>query len=1012
MSKITDCATREHGLTDYDCRFFKLYKVLFSEGREALYWVFKWGRSNVENFLCLIKDKQVKAKIESDLPEKDYDITLLYACIDKITDSDSLSERQKTKDLKETCRLIKNYRNNFVHSPPSIDDDSIMKSILKELQALLEKALQLGGSCFTQDDPEVTLRIHNMNNNITKIMDTPLDAKTIEQYKRDLEKLRNEQKMIVLDDGQSELFSKYKGMSKIDPASFISGKERFQVADVFTRLEITQSEGNNPNENVTYDSLLNLTTEDGSKPIITVVEGEAGAGKTTLAKLILYNWMSQNAFGISSTFQGLQAYDLVLYAEARNQSISSFLSLLTVLMSRVSNDLDDEVLIRSVLNLNVLLIIDGLDELNAASEKLIKELFDEYIPRSNGKLHILVTTRPNVRPDLHKILSKLYTQTVHTKIKGIAQENRKEFILKLHGQIKQIDESNQDSQELVNFMKRSEARLGEHFRLPLNLTLLTYLWACGPEYVNSLTTSTGLYIALQEMTISRLSRRLQDHKGVATLPTDKLKTHCGEFLKCLYNVCLHTHSRGHMQLSSDSIDTLKNKCEDLGLPFNEMCSAFLVEESEWTAKGFENDFVVPHKSIMEFYVAYGIMLDIIEDSHLESIQKDFKEMSKKYNFNKEQRECLKQVLNLERQKEENKTLQDIMKNYGNDFDSLEAESEVTVEKTKVSDYQNVYLHLSGLLAHKHPDVLQSYAKELVVLLEDTKMKDAQWLDLVVETMCDNNMAALIAKYISKQLVVRDGHTAAALKMFDHLEPNIPVQIIMENEVCYIPQLDELLNELSGRKCEVEFYLKYQFKHSHQYGTSDSLLQRLTQGTREERCRVSRFTGNLKTLTSLPETVHNLRITLSNNEHAQVICSELDTAFKAQIEYLGVHVTAGVTPDAVKPLPVIMSHNKECATLWMSDVVDDTLDQACRVIRALLPPGGQYRSIMFPRSKISVAKCKELLTTLACTEVRVKDKGGIRLSSPDITKTQLDLLKTMTKETLNCVFYCSGESSMW
>nr|XP_045622407.1 uncharacterized protein LOC123772995 isoform X1 [Procambarus clarkii] len=1006
-SHITD----NYSLAEEDHRFFRLYKVLVSEGRRALYCVFLWGCKRdltkplsvhlkasgmrPQDFKNAFRDKTMREKIENNPSGNEFDITLLYACIENTCANLAPKGAPEWEDhtkLEYICRSIKNLRNKYVHSPPIIADDDTMNSKLMELQDLILKALRLGGNKYQRPPSEINNKIQLMQDNIEKIMITSLEVVSIQQYQKEIKQLRDNLKKKVLDEGRCELFSKYKNITKIDPSSFISGRERLQVSKVFTRLQVTRSQVNG--EDVDYDSLLDLTTEDGSKPIITVVEGEAGAGKTTLAKLILDKWMSQNASGDTSIFQGLQTYDLVLYAEARNQSISNFLSLLRVLMSQASYYLYDDDLLKSVLNLNVLLIIDGLDELNTASERLIKDISDEHIPRSNGKLHLLITTRPNMLPDLPTLLPN--QPTVHTRLKGITQENRVEFVLKLHNEMITENLSNQDTQELVDFMKQSESRLGEHFRLPLNLTLLTYLWASDPQQVNSLTTATGLYIALQEMIKSRLLKRLKTHIGVATHPTSGLENLCEEFLKCLYNVCLETHSHGHMQLSRDSINMLKIKCMELGLPFDDMCSAFLTAESEWTAQGYKIDLVVPHKSIMEFYAAYGIMLDIIQINHQESMQKVIQEFCQKQNISQ-----VIQVQILEDKNEESKSLRDIVKARGTNLDSV-----------KVSDYQKVFLHLSGLLAHKHPDLLHTYGKQLVMILKKAKMKDAQWLDLVVETRCDDNMAALIAKEINKQLVVHDGQTEAALKMFAHMKPNIPVQVVLENDVRYTPQLDELLDKLSGRKCYVEFFLKHQWKHS-QYGTSDSLLQRLTSGTGCERCRVSRFTGNLHSLEVLPDTIDNLRITLTSNDHATVICSELATLIEKQtIDCFGVHVMAGVSPESLIPLPVIKAENGECGTLWMSDVRDDKVDQACQVIRALLPPGGQYRSVMFPRSNISEAKCKELLVKLSEAGVRLRDKGILRLSSPALNNDQLDHLKKLAQEILGCVFYCCDESSMW
>lgn len=74
----------------------------------------------------------------------------------------------------------------------------------------------------------------------------------------------------------------------------------------------------------------------------------------------------------------------------------------------------------------------------------------------------------------------------------------------------------------------------------------------------------------------------------------------------------------------------------------------------------------------------------------------------------------------------------------------------------------------------------------------------------------------------QQLVIRDGHMGAALTLFSHLDTNIPIQIILENEVNYIPLLHEMLCKLSVRKCAVEIFFQHQWKND-KYGISDEWL---------------------------------------------------------------------------------------------------------------------------------------------------------------------------------------------
>lgn len=65
-------------------------------------------------------------------------------------------------------------------------------------------------------------------------------------------------------------------------------------------------------------------------------------------------------------------------------------------------------------------------------------------------------------------------------------------------------------------------------------------------------------------------------------------------------------------------------------------------------------------------------------------------------------------------------------------------------------------------------------------------------------------------------------------MFKHLETDTPVKIILENEVSYIPQLDDMFLQLSKRNCDVDISLKHQWKLP-EYGFSDDSLNYLLNG---------------------------------------------------------------------------------------------------------------------------------------------------------------------------------------
>ncbi|XP_050722970.1 uncharacterized protein LOC127001806 [Eriocheir sinensis] len=488
--------------------------------------------------------------------------------------------------------------------------------------------------------------------------------------------------------------------------------------------------------------------------------------------------------------------------------------------------------------------------------------------------------------------------------------------------------------------------------MPLNLTLLTYLWASDPTKVNPETTSTGLYIAFLELIESRLQTRLQERLSCVDLPKGRSQEVVREFQKDLYRVCMDTLLSDSMQLSTESKDVLEKKCKDLKVPFNEIIEAFLVVEKEWTSSGYKTELTVPHKSILEFYAANQFINKLRNDKPEDIVSL----LMKNYGKTRDEIENFLGSPKPEDVKLLKKTCNDLLKTDQN-----------------LAKYDNMLLHLTGLLTHQCPDMLHRYAEELVDILKEAEFKGTKWLDILVEAKCDDTLATLLAPLNDLCLIVHDGHMGAALALFKHLDTKISVQVTLENEVTYIPRLDDMLCQLSQRDCAVEIFFQHQWKNK-ECGSSDEYLGKLQPGgCRSHGCRVTKFTGHLGTLSCLPETTTKLKIAFANTEHAKQLLVELnDLNKRCDITYIGIHVMSEVRPDGLTPLPVPKPlEEKEIGSLWLSGV-DKDWEMKCGVIRALLPDEWMFNSIRFPQCNFTAERCTDILKCLKELGVKVNE----------------------------------------
>ncbi|KAK7025490.1 hypothetical protein SK128_003020 [Halocaridina rubra] len=1007
------------GINDKDQYNFKVYKVLVNEARDVLHYILLQcckDKDHSISFETYAKDKlgisctefkkkfnkTMRDKMKADFSGGKFDVSLLWACITHLCKS------VNSDDKKIYIDPIKDFRNKFIHNLIDISSEYEMNTQLQHLGGLLQKSLLKFKEILCIPSTSLEKKIEDVEKRIEEIKHSSVSVPDITNYKAQIKKLREAKKTHVRDNGIPHLKEIYQELSNVDPVSWLIGKDRLDVKMVYTRLNIvanktgrhhdthTRTDDDESLYSVGHEQLLELKTEDGNHPLVTLVKGEAGSGKSTLARYILKDYADLNTKSPSSSIRGLEEYELVLYIECRNKSISNFVELLKSSMPGVPCEMSDDDFVSSVLDMKTLIVVDGLDEMrdDSGSDKLLKELFDKYVPMSNGKQRFIMTTRPQVK-SLHPY-SKY--PCIHARILGIPPEQRENFVERLHDLMLKEGISKQSTSDLIDYVKQSQSRLGDHYRLPLNLTLLTYLWAEDPENVNSVTTSTRLYDALLELLKLRLKSRIKDVVGSTDKhvvgSTDKLEDKIEEYLKTVLMVYLQTHLSRDIHLSKGSIEKLEEVCKKVVLPFDEMVGPFFRLDTEMSAYGTQVLLKAPHNSIMEFFSAYHICNCMITHDVQAGLSQEVEKLRKKFHehgmntkpFQELDSEC----------KNKRKSFEDILKNALTNGGAL-GEIDFAV-------HHNVLLHLGGLLALKDKAYLHENSRYLVDFLQEGGITEAQWLDLTAEAECDPKLTEIVAEQICKRLVIRDGHILAALEIFNYLDTKLPILVILECEVKSIPDIEAFMKKLSERDCDVELLLKNHWKNP-SLGNSTNHLQKL----HGKQCTVSRFTGNLDDLDALPEGLENLRLAVSSDDQARKICESLEAL---ELDYLGLHVTKEVSHSSLKPLPVLKPMERMTGTLWISRVANDDINKACDIAAALLPEGMKFNSIALPRCKLTGKGLKTLILRLKEMNIQVSAKDGVKTDSENIDNSEVTPLRIFCKDTLNCELHWGDEASVW
>nr|XP_045606230.1 uncharacterized protein LOC123763219 [Procambarus clarkii]XP_045606231.1 uncharacterized protein LOC123763219 [Procambarus clarkii]XP_045606232.1 uncharacterized protein LOC123763219 [Procambarus clarkii]XP_045606233.1 uncharacterized protein LOC123763219 [Procambarus clarkii] len=991
------------GINSLDILQIKAFKFLNCEGRQALWYIFSIACQKPETqtlhdyFINEVKMEEGHfirrffptqlSKIESDPSGKDFDITLLFKCLGlplsglSKCGSEAWSSDDETK-LECLISKVKDQRNDLSHIK-EIKSPSELEEYATTVTDLLSKTYKLAGEKYDRDQDEVNECISEMEKQIDFILRAPLKVIADDHLQIMLD-LKAQQETFVLN-ASTDLRRLYEVTSKIHPASFMTHTESLQVQSVYSKVEVVEERHKYKKTfAIDHDSLLELRTYDEKVPSVIIVEGEAGMGKTTLIKLILAEWA--NLPDSPNTIHGLDKYELILHSECRNQSISTFLDLLNVLLGQSSLLLSKEELLHSVLSKKTLVLLDGVDEWNQNSKKLLLELVDRRIPESGDKLQLLCTTRPE---KVDELLSHLKVSWVHTRIQGIHPDKQNEFIIKFMEVLTQhtnIDprtpvDLHTKIQGLKNFLQCSRTKMGEQFKLPLNLALLTFLWVNNSEDISIVKTTTELYAVFHDLGQKRLIQRLV-HRQENRSKRD-WENLCNGFLCVLYKECLIALSRVAMQMPKECTQTIETYCKREDLPISDLLENYMEVYREWDVCGYLTVLAPPHKSKLEFFSAHGVINEICINHDVQKVLIDLQNLLVSHNVSQD---IMKDILEFASNKLKNenpKTIRHVL-------ESLHS----TENELDIKQYQNMLIMMAGIMSKNHENDLHTYGPELLELLKMSGLSSHQFLNIVAETKHDKFIAELVAKNLDdKTLEVSDGHIGSALAVLPHLAESTEVKIKLQGDPKYLPDIQDLLLFVASRSCMVSLILEHLL---HVPDTSADHLLKLLQNSR---CKLLHLEGHLSSSAVIPNTVEQLDLSAATGSSNPAL-PNLDHL--SNLFHLDIHILRGVIPKHLQPLPSLPERSSGI-TLNLYDVGDMDVEWANEVVRALCPiKSKEYDSLVFWRSQLSADGCKTLVKALA-DPPSIKLEDTLKVSSKTLNTTDQEVLLKHTKKNLRCKF---------
>ncbi|KAK4322907.1 hypothetical protein Pmani_006356 [Petrolisthes manimaculis] len=931
--------------------------------------------------------------IRNDPSYENFDITLLVLCIllacENVAEFQDSAWYTEGPELENCIYVIKRKRNDAMHQIVSMTHVQLMDKIseLREIfKQTLREAHKRYPAHFTStelnvDIQDVDMMLDEISNEIISQEDLVTLCSRMLLY--DLEPLC-----------RRELLGNYQSMKNINPVSFITGVIlKLDVSHIFTDMEIDHLHHRHqtafdPIQERWISNIVSYrnffveverslgTSHQGIR--VVMLEGLAGAGKTTMIRLMVKQWCD-----IEGTIAILDTYQVVLHVMALSPSTQNFEDLIQC--SLPDSFLKYRSLLKPLLTqCKVLILVDGFDE---ATASMIQMLTDIICHQENHNITIVCTSRPERSETFHGLVTSCgpHLKVIYTRIKGVPVNKRVELIEKTHKQMKQETGSGVDTKLVVQQLQ--DLVKSEHYRLPLNITLAVYVCDQEPGILKANATQTELYTHTFRLSKLKLVKeRLIKYPEVLVMSEKQRYDRIEEWYNVMDREQFLALSKDKLILPEDAIERLREKSRLLNLPEEEMLGTFLSLKSI-TPK--DPQYSAPHKGLQEFCSARHVMRTLLSEKGPHSV-----------------REILRQA--------------------GGDL----------------IRYQNMLNHVVGLIHHQPQQQLQRLPEkvvtEVITLLAESGVRNReQWLDLIIETNASHSVLTEIGTQFKtgddfrSAIEVNDSWVHTYIKLLPvlptswvnaqvstHLQQLVPYlvnhTVVVDDDNIYdllthLPRPSRLAATINKRNitCQdpvltllgnhkyTNLQLWHEFRHP---CTTNPATHHILQKSSVWDEGLRGFSGQLSEVVRDRQlnstTLTNLDLSVASNDMAIDLTSLLHTL--THLKCLSIHVTVDVSPEIVTALP-----NSCEVKLYLSDVSADITDWAVDMTTALAPTTlHRYGMTHFPRSTLNQEGWTNLITSLAKHKVRVKEVIYVPLEI--ITDEQRRELSQLTKTKLGAM----------
>ena len=356
----------------------------------------------------------------------------------------------------------------------------------------------------------------------------------------------------------------------------------FHLNEIFTRLKIVSKE---KTRGVLTDDITNMTAifkahVECQRPRTVLIEGDPGMGKSTYCQKLAYNWATKQK-ELDPSFPDI---DVVLLLKCHEVKSSIWEAIDDQILPAEIDDQAKDCFFKFVREnqSKVLLVLDGLDEMDSTE---MKRIYDLVEGKELSGCHVILTSRPEVGRKLRRYCDTLWV------IVGFTEQDANSFIRRYFKSINRED-------LLANLLEKIwySRELRNLSQNPLNVTLLCVL--CEDLEGIFPTSRTELYTEI----VLCVLRRYEKKQGLSSKSAD-LMSFYRDNLVHLGRVALHSLRKGELYFEEHESGSTSIALSKFG---------FLSLQASGCKRKALVRYAFLHKSFQEFFSGFYLACQILD----------------------------------------------------------------------------------------------------------------------------------------------------------------------------------------------------------------------------------------------------------------------------------------------------------------------------------------------------------------------------------------------------------------